>query len=285
MDINRIRYFLTLSSTGHLGKAAELHRISAPAFSKAMKIFAEEMGVELFLPQGRGIILTDRARALVPGFQEIITKLDQLSQPIPRQSERLKIGTFEVFSTYFMEELLSQYFSDAGVLLLELIPGKMEIAVASGMVDYALTYNPIPHPDLDFLKIQKIEMGIFGKKGHSGDLSFVVPVSPIEGSPSKVRGLDGWPDDRFPRIVKYEVELMESALGVCRKGLAIAYLPKFIVRLHNEKVRSEHRLEERALPRSMKSGNDYVYLIKRKSQDEGAVAKKISAAIRKLIPG
>ncbi len=278
MDINRIRYFLTLAQTGHLGRAAELHQISAPAFSKAMKIFSQEMEMELFLPQGRGILLTDQARALVPAFQDIIEKLESIKRPADT-GDKIRIATFEVFSTYFMEELIADYFPDKRILLMEMTPGKMEAAVAGASVDFALTYNPIPHPDLDFLKVQKIEMGIFGKKA---GLPFVIPVGRVDGSPSKVRGLDGWPDDRIPRKIQYEVELMESAMGLCRRGLAVAYLPKFVVKLHNHKVKADLRLEEFPLPTGLKRGGDFVYLVKRKSDSEGSVAKKIAAAIRKL---
>lgn len=286
MDINRIRYFLTLAETGHLGRASELHRISAPAFSKAMKIFSQEMGVELFIPQGRGILLTDKARELVPGLQDIVRKLESLVRPEAPSQEKLRIATFEVFSTHFMAELLPKMFPDKDVLLLEKIPGKMEAAVADGLVDFALTYNPVPRPELDFLKIQKIEMGIFGKKNllpkKFEELPFVIPVSQVEGSPSKVRGLDGWPDDRFPRKIRYEVELMESAMGLCRRGVAAAYLPRFIVSLHNKMVRPEYRLNELPFPPKLKSGGEFVFLVKRKSQSEDAVVKKLAAGIRKI---
>lgn len=289
MDINRIRYFLTLTKTGHLGRAAELHRISAPAFSKAMKVFGEEVGKELLVPEGRGIVLTDEARALVPRLEDIIGRIDRLTAGDEVVEERIRIATFEVFSTYFMEELLPEYFPDRKVLLLEMTPGKMEAAVSSGVVDYALTYNPIPSPGIDILKIQKIEMGIFGRKNllqkELSELPFVVPVAPVEGSPSKVRGLDGWPDDRLPRLVKYQVELMESAMGLCRRGLAVAYLPKFVVSLHNEKVKAEFRLDEYPGKLKVKGGGDFIYLVKRKSSAEDAVFKRIAAAVRKITSG
>jgi DNA-binding transcriptional LysR family regulator len=96
-------------------------------------------------------------------------------------------------------------------------------------------------------------MGIFGrvKQNESldyGALKFVIPVTPIEGSPNKVRGLDGWPDDAFPRQVRYQVQMLETALGLCRRGLAVAYLPKFLVRLHNQTVRPSFALHEMPLP-------------------------------------
>lgn len=33
----------------------------------------------------------------------------------------------------------------------------------------------------------------------------------------KVRGLDGWPDEAFPRNFRYKVEMLETALGAMPK--------------------------------------------------------------------
>ena len=57
----------------------------------------------------------------------------------------------------------------------------------------------------------------------------MVPALPITGSPTLVRGLDGWPEDAYERHVKYEVTLMESALELCRQGRVAGYFPRFIV--------------------------------------------------------
>jgi len=199
----------------------------------------------------------------------------------------LRIATFEVFSTHFMTKALSEFFPDYRCDLHEAIPGKMEELVATGKVDLALTYIPIPHSDLDHLRVQEIEMGIFGKinLGNNQDnsnLRFVVPISPIEGSPNKVRGLDGWPDDAFPRNSFYQVGMLETALGLCREGLAVAYLPKFVVNIHNEIIKREHQLTELPTPKNFPKTKSFVYLVKRKTDVEGAESKRLAQAIRKL---
>jgi DNA-binding transcriptional LysR family regulator len=283
MDTNRIRYFLSLSRTGSITGAAALHHISPAAFSKAMKVFEFEVGYALTIPHGRGLILTDSAKTLVPKLESIIEQIDaihkqQLNQP---SQKVLRLATFEVFSTYFMSRVMSDTLKAYQCEIHELIPGKMEEAVASGKADLALTYLPIPHPDLDFLKITPIEMGIFAKKKSALALPFAVPVSPIEGSPNKVQGLDGWPDDGYPREIHYRVEMLQTALNLCSEGLAVAYLPKFVAHLYNETVKSERTLEERALPRGFPKTRDAVYLIKRKSDEEGELAKKLAQAVRK----
>ncbi|MGZ3775782.1 MAG: LysR family transcriptional regulator [Pseudobdellovibrionaceae bacterium] len=291
MDTNRIRYFLSLAKTGSVTKAAELHHISPAAFSKAMNVLAEEFNVKLTVPSGRGVILTDNAKELIPVFTEVIEKLDAVKKDRnsgsgSSEKKVVRIATFEVFSTHFIERLLDQSFFDYECQLYEMIPGQMEAAVASRVVDIALTYIPIPHPDLDFIKISPIEMGVYGNiSGRSNesfhDLPFVVPVIPVEGSPNKVRGLDGWPDDALPRNIRYRVQMLETALGLCRRGIAVAYIPKFIARLHNETVKPQFALKEFEQSAKFRKNRDYVYLVKRKSDTEGTEVKKISMMIRK----
>ncbi|WP_374077957.1 LysR family transcriptional regulator [Bdellovibrio bacteriovorus] len=292
MDINRVRYFLSLVKTGSVTKAAELHRISAPALSKAIKVFEAELDEKLIVPDGRGILLTDRAREIAPALEDIIKKLDgiiektDLQETHSEEGKPLKIATFEVFSTHFMERVLSGAFAGRPCLIHEMTPGRMEQSVANRDSDFALTYIPIPHPELDHLRIQSIEMGIFGLKNKFNDSSesapFVIPIAPIEGSPNRVRGLDGWPEEAFPRHVLYRVGMLESALGICRRGLAVAYIPKFIAKMHNEIVKSEFVLEEKPLPKRFPRSKEYVYLVKRKTDLEDDVAKKLGSAIRRL---
>ena len=290
MDTNRIRYFLSLARTGSITKAADLHGISAAAFSKSMKVFEIEVGTVLTIPQGRGLVLTDEARGILPALQSIIQKIDAVRDHrtlVTEQSKPLRIATFEVFSTHFIARTVREFFPETKFEIHEMIPGRMEDAVANGRADLALTYIPIPHPDLDLLRILDIEMGIYGHSklidsASVASVPFAVPVSPVEGSPNKVRGLDGWPDDAFPRTIQYSVEMLETALGLCREGCAVAYIPKFIAKIHNETVRSQFQLELMPTPRNFPKRRDSVFLIKRKSDVEGAEAKKLAQAVRKL---
>lgn len=285
-----MRYFLSLASTGSVTKAAELHGISPAAFSKAIRIFRNEVGHELTLSNGRGIILTDYARSLVPSIERIIQQVDRLRGDLNSSKtgeKKLRIATFEVFSTYFLTQAIKDYFSEYRCEFHEAIPGKMEELVSLNKVDLALTYIPIPHPDLDHLKMSDIEMGLFGspqllKKHDFSTVPFVVPISPIEGSPNKVRGLDGWPDGAFPRNSVYQVGLLETALGLCREEMAVAYLPRFVVKMHNDLVKAGLELKELALPIKFPKTKSFVYLVKRKSDIEGTEVKRLAQGIRKL---
>lgn len=290
MDMNRLKYFVVLCDSSTMAEAADHLRISQPALSKAMKLLETELGQKLFISSGRRTLITDKGRLIAEKAKKLLLDLDSLAQD-PRTEEQqkiIRIGSFEVFSTYFLGHLFSSnHLSEFNLQIRELNPGQLEAGLAQGEVDIGITYVPIPKQDLEFIKIKEIEMGIFGKdkvfgKFKFSDLPFVIPIIPIQGSPHKVKGLDGWPDDQISRKIKYQVELMETALELCRQGLAVAYFPRFVVELHNKQVKPQFALQNIHSPTSEKTKKQSVYLLKRKSELESAAFRKVAATLRKL---
>jgi DNA-binding transcriptional LysR family regulator len=118
---------------------------------------------------------------------------------------------------------------------------------------------------------------------------FAVPVSPVEGSPTRIRGLDGWPEDRLPRIARYKVTMMETAVSLVRQGVSVMFLPKFLIPILNETARAEYQIALRQLPVSVPAraraslGVQNVYLVKRAEKSEDTDVKKFTAALRKIL--
>lgn len=287
MDINRVRYFTTFAETGSLVKASEILHISQPALSKALKTLEAEVGVRLLEADGRGLKLTAAGKRFRDECHPLLNQWMNISKKIRDQQtwKPSRICSFEVFTTYFLGHLLN-YVELENLELHELGPGKMEQAVADGKVDLAITYNPVPKAGIDFIEITKIKMGVFGidhfKNKKFAELPFVIPLQPAEGTPSKVVGLDGWPDHLFERNVKYRVTMMESAMSLCREGRAVAYLPEFVAHLHNKKMQPEFRLRELKQPLSEKEGKQSVYLIRRQGSEESAIERQIAKSLRAL---
>ena len=125
-------------------------------------------------------------------------------------------------------------------------------------------------------------MGVFHRAGCFEKVSFVVPVSPLEMGANRVRGLDGWPEESFQRNITVQVTLMESALELCRNGMAAAFLPAFIARLHNKKVLPSFRLVKHPAPLKLKKGRTPVYLVKRKADLESRNLKAVASALRSI---
>lgn len=287
MDIDRIRYFHVFAEIGSLVGASEVLHISQPALSKALRLLEHEVGAKLTESEGRGLRLTKAGHLLK---KETGPLLEQwLNLPTRLRSQEsiapTKIGSFEVFTTYFLSRL-TQSIQLESLQLHEYGPGRLEQAILDGTIDIGITYAPIPKAGIDFIEVCKIRMGAFGIKKFKNvslpDLPFVIPLQPTEGTPSKVIGLDGWPDNKFQRNVKYKVTLMESALQLCRLGLGIAYLPAFVVELHNESVIPDQRLLELQVPISHKDRLQSVFMIHRKHEAESPLLRQLAKCLRTL---
>lgn len=136
----------------------------------------------------------------------------------------------------------------------EKTPGAIEQAVRSGTADIGITYLPVPAPDVEHLS------------------------RPDYDTPSKAKGLDGWPDYRIPRNVHYRVTLLESALAMVAKGQCVGYFPSFVAELYNS---HEQRLFELQGLKVNEPKQD-VFLVKRIDEEETGASKKIAKVLRGL---
>lgn len=287
MNLTRFEYFLVLAKLGNLQRASEMLRISAPALSKSMKVLEQELGTILWVRDGRRIVLNDKGKILFQRIPSLIENIRSLKESLHPQldSPRIKIGTFEVFSTYFLSFLDRVNWNEHALELHEMLPGEIEKYVRHGQVDLGITYLPVPDPSLDFVKVTAIEMGVYTRKGAFADvgqkdLPFVIPATPLTGLPTRVKGLDGWPNDAYERRVLHRVTLLESALELCRQGRVAGYFPAFIVREHNTRFRQELCLERRKSPYLGRVCRADVFLVKRKSFEEDSVVRQLAKAIR-----
>ena len=146
---------------------------------------------------------------------------------------------------------------------------------------------PVPTAGVLHEKVAKATMGVYGLKSVFGatrfeDLPFVIPISPISGSPNKVQGLYGWRDDQSARKIRHKVTLMESALELCRRGQAVAYLPTFVAHLHNQTVKPKFELVELPITKTKFSHDHGVFLARRKSDPESPIYRKLAKGLRAL---
>ncbi len=289
METYKLEAFVTFSQTESVRKAAELIGISPGALSKILHSLENDLGIPLIIPVGRQVTLTAEARAFLPDAKRMIEEWKSIKQGLigikdEKKLAPLRLATFEVFSTYFLTGL-DQINLNRGMKLYEAVPGEIERLVLDHKVDMGITYLPVPHPRLDFMKIRSVEMGVYVKKGSFKDIDqqeipFVVPIAPLTGSPTKAKGLDGWPETAYERKVLYEVTLLESGLELCRQGKCAGYFPVFIAEEHNRRVKTQFELERKSSPYGGAKCYANVFLVKLKSNPEDELVKKMAKMIR-----
>lgn len=287
MDIHRARYFCVVANCGSLVRAAEVLRISQPALSKALRVLEEEVGLKLIERDGRGLRLTKDGEKFKSRIEPLMNEWLSLPSVLKGESPKqtFRIGSFEVFTTYFIGHLLNEI-SIEDFELHEFTPGRLEEAIIDGRIDVGITYQPISKPNIRFTEVTKIKMGVFGKAHFRqmslSEMPFAVPIDLVQGTPSKVMGLDGWPDHKHPRRIGFKVTMMESALELCRQGRAVAYLPEFVVQLQNKEVKKEFELLELDCPVPKKERLQSVFLVQLSSVDETSTLRALAKVIRSL---
>lgn len=240
---DHLRYFAAFAASGSLHSAARQVGRSPAALSKALAQLESAVGRTLVSPKGRGLVLTPEGRAFLEQAEEVLRAFDALLVPSPHLHRRLRVGTFEVFSTHWAPELFG---TEHELELRELSPGALERALVDGQIDAGLTYSPVPTRGVDVRELGAIPMKIFARKGAFRGISldalpFVAPLPSLGKAPTRVQGLDGWPPSRPRRVVAW-VTLLESALALVRAGRCAIYLPEPLAERHNAVVRAGYRL-------------------------------------------
>lgn len=291
LDLAKLRYFIVAARTENLQEAARLLRLSPGAISKAIKALESEFERQLFIRSGKKVFLTDEGQKFARYAQEIIDDVEhklygrEASKDLKRP---FHLGSFEVFTTYFLGELVQTETFTNNLKVFELTPGHLEEALSKQMIDVGITYIPVARPNLDFIKVTTIAMDIYAAEQscfHTRNFAewpFAVPITPIVGAATRVAGLDGWPDDLVTRKCSFEVTMMESGLELARRGLAVMYLPSFIAKLHNKTVAPKFRLKRLPRPANVGLGTQNVYIVKRKSTPESTEIRKIARCLRRV---
>lgn len=288
MDIQRLLQFRVVVETGNLRRAAELLGISHSGLSKSMKTLEQELAMTLFYPSGRGVVISDEGSGLYERSKRFLEEYSLLvGSEVEVKPNVLRIGSFEVFTSYFIGPLLKTYLPDTAAEIHELVPGRLEDALILKKIDIGVTYEPVPRKGVEYVKAATLSMGAFAVRGkfENEDLEnipFIVPVLPLEGAPSGVKGRDAWPDEKLPRNIIYRVDLLGTGLELTRQGLGAIFIPRFVARLHNAQATAANRLSPIDLPNKLNHVKRDVYIVKRDSTGEDRVVRQLARALRDI---
>ena len=158
-------------------------------------------------------------------------------------------------------------------------PGAIEEGIANGHIDYGITNIPNTTAGVDHFKIKDIEIGIYTKPKafHQTpflEIPFAVPTTELSRNSLNLISLDGW-DNRLPRKVLYEFELLETALLMTRAGAAAICLPHFL-----GQRREFGLVHYTQTPKNLKFPKMGIYLVKSSTLPETNDFKRLAKGIR-----
>lgn len=105
MNLHGLRLFYIVAKTGSVTVAAEQLKISQPAITAQIKKFEKENGITLFLPQGRGICLSEIGEQLVKEA-DVIFKIENRMETLMDNYKQGKNGTLKIAGNYLSTNFL-----------------------------------------------------------------------------------------------------------------------------------------------------------------------------------
>jgi DNA-binding transcriptional LysR family regulator len=166
-----IKYFIELTKTQHLTRAAERLGITQPALSHCIKRIENELNTTLFLRSKKGMALTSAGQLLLKSSQNLIQSWDQLLSRVHDEEKipkgLIRFGCHSAVAQYilplFMKDFLKQY-PRIDFELQHGLSRYMTEQVVSGVLDMAVAVNPIENPDLIIKEIYKDEVCLWKSK-------------------------------------------------------------------------------------------------------------------------
>jgi LysR family hca operon transcriptional activator len=82
MSLAQIEYFVAVSETGHVGRAAEALRIAQPAVSRQIRNLEDELGARLFVRSARGMQLSEAGDVFLEHARVILAQIDDARRAV-----------------------------------------------------------------------------------------------------------------------------------------------------------------------------------------------------------
>lgn len=116
MNLNQLYYFRTLAKVMSFRRASEELHIAQPTLSISMSNLEEELGIDLFIHEGRSVRLTKYGREYYERLDRILDELDALTRHIKRMSVRgsgnVDIGYISPLTKNFIPENVRAFLNE-----------------------------------------------------------------------------------------------------------------------------------------------------------------------------
>ena len=160
MELRLLRYFLTIAKEQSFTKAAEQLHITQPTLSRQMAAFEEELGVALFIRNGKKISLTDEGILLKRRALEILNLEERTLEELKGKEEvvggTITIGCGEFAAVETLAKICKTYKEKYPLVQIVLHTATADAVyemMNKGLVDIALFLEPVDTEGLDYIRI------------------------------------------------------------------------------------------------------------------------------------
>ena len=207
MNLKQLDYFVHVAELGSFSKAALVLEIAQPALSRHVRGLETELRANLFLRNGRGVVLTDAGKRLfdhsVAILQLVAHAREDLGTSRDEPVGRVTVGLPPSMGRQLTLSLIDRFrkeFPAARLAIVEGLSTHIVEWITSGRVDIGLAHNPEAQSGLEITPLLEEPLGLVscaakGKRARVGP-----PPLPMKELP------------RYPLIVPERAHAMRRLL-------------------------------------------------------------------------
>lgn len=232
-----LKYFLELSRTLHVSRAAERLGITQPALSHCLKRIEEATKLSLFVRTKKGLYLTDAGQRLAEQTESLIQKWDDVllsaQNEVQKVAGLIRFGCHSAVAQYTLPLFLAEFLRTYPELSLQLSHGlsrHMAEDVISQKLDAAFVVNPVAHLDLIIKEISRDRVTVWRSKNCLNRDVLIVEPSLLQ-TQDLHRKLQK-KNIHFSRII--ESSSLEVIAQLVINGVGCGILPERVVKAFGE---------------------------------------------------
>lgn len=156
MELHQLRYFVAVAEAGSVSRAATRCFVAQPSLSQQLRKLEEELGQPLFDRVGRGVVLNEAGRALLPRARAILEQVQDIHGGIEEDLESgrgpITVGAIPTMAPYVLPGVLRTFlrrFPDAELSIREDLTERLIEGVKDHTLDLALMSAPVEDARID----------------------------------------------------------------------------------------------------------------------------------------
>lgn len=113
MELRQIKYFIEVAQREHITQAAEHLHIAQSAISRQISNLEEELGVQLFIREGRNVKLTPFGRVFLNRIKKAMSELDRATQEVHEyldpEKGQIRVGFPHSLASKMVPQIISAF--------------------------------------------------------------------------------------------------------------------------------------------------------------------------------
>lgn len=173
LNLDALKVFLTVAEHGSFSEAGRRLHLTQPAVSQTIQGLEKQLGIQLFLRQGRTVQLTEAGQVLVSMARELLTNAQRVEQTmLSLHGEvvgEMSIGCSTASGKYLLPGLIARFRREYPHVRINVLVTSRESVlnkVLSGEVSLGVSSKLIEHYDLEYQEFYEDDVILVVPAGH-----------------------------------------------------------------------------------------------------------------------